>query len=62
MLQIDGLNSLRLDDQQKIKDKLLGALSALPAGAAPPPTTGDYSVEYAKSGRSKCKGVRGRLR
>lgn len=54
--QIEGLTTLRLEDQEKIKGKLGGLTAGLPTGvAAAPLPDGDYLAEYAKSGRSKCR-------
>ncbi|KAK2177762.1 hypothetical protein NP493_581g01048 [Ridgeia piscesae] len=49
---IHGFESLRWEDQKKIKDKMTDG-SSVASGAA---IKKDFNVEYAKSGRSTCRG------
>ena len=55
---IGGFDSLRWEDQEKVKKKVGGdgggSNGAAPAAAASG-TSDDLLVEYAKSSRSKCK-------
>lgn len=63
---VSGFGSLRWEDQQRLKDKMAGVESTdsgpTPSGSkgkkrkATTITRGDLQVEYAKSGRSTCKG------
>ncbi|KAK3784634.1 hypothetical protein RRG08_003441 [Elysia crispata] len=57
---IYNFHALRWDDQQKIKDKI-GVGGGTGAGGdhedtGSHPLDGEYSTEYAKSGKSKCRG------
>ncbi len=63
---VSGFSTLRWEDQQRLKDKMAGVEST-DSGPAPSLgkgkgkktatiTRGDLQVEYAKSGRSTCKG------
>ena len=58
---IDGFETLRWDDQQKIREKLQGTESTdvgeAPTGKKKAPTVvrSDLQVEYAKSGKSSCR-------
>ncbi|XP_072171566.1 poly [ADP-ribose] polymerase 1-like [Diadema setosum] len=65
---IGGFASLRWDDQQRIKDSMAGKTSSKPAKSADPDAETDnaemgdpdrildrFCVEYARSGRSKCR-------
>mmetsp|Transcript_9337 Transcript_9337/g.22090 ORF Transcript_9337/g.22090 Transcript_9337/m.22090 type:complete len:1025 (-) Transcript_9337:206-3280(-) len=62
-MDISGFAELSFDDQKKIKGLLSGDVKVEPAkggkkgggGDDGPGDVGDYSVEYAKSNRSKCK-------
>ena len=70
--EISGFSSLRWDDQEKIKKKITGAAAGgedVPDGPAPSgkgkgkrkTTRSDLQVEYAKSGRSNCKGCNSQI-
>ncbi|XP_033736235.1 poly [ADP-ribose] polymerase 1-like isoform X2 [Pecten maximus] len=54
---IHGFDALRWEDQEKIKEKVAGGGGGGGGGdAAGGDTSGDYETEYAKSGRSGCRG------
>lgn len=57
---IDGFETLRWDDQQKIKERLQGSEGtgtgeASSAKKTPSLIRSDLQVEYAKSGKSSCR-------
>ena len=59
---ISGFDSLRWDDQEKIKEKVGGGgggKSSEPAAASS--GSDDLMVEYAKSSRSKCKNCKDQI-
>ncbi|XP_048732716.1 poly [ADP-ribose] polymerase 1-like [Ostrea edulis] len=54
---IHGFDSLRWDDQEKIKEKVGGGGGGNGGGDATDGSSAeDFNTEYAKSGKSKCKG------
>ncbi|XP_021365761.1 poly [ADP-ribose] polymerase 1-like isoform X2 [Mizuhopecten yessoensis] len=54
---IHGFDALRWEDQEKIKEKVAGGGGGGGGGGdAGGATSGDYETEYAKSGRSGCRG------
>ncbi|XP_022328673.2 poly [ADP-ribose] polymerase 1-like isoform X1 [Crassostrea virginica] len=55
---IHGFDALRWEDQEKIKEKVGGGGGGGKGEDTPDSssTAGDFSTEYAKSGKSKCKG------
>ena len=56
--EISGFDSLRWDDQEKIRGKLLSGESSEAGGTSQvdgPAQDNSLSVEYAKSSRSSCK-------
>ncbi|XP_046355890.2 poly [ADP-ribose] polymerase 1-like [Haliotis rufescens] len=53
---IHGFHSLRWEDQQKIKDKVGGGAGDAGDNVVPGSGYNDFTTEYAKSGRSTCRG------
>ncbi|KAK7104156.1 poly [ADP-ribose] polymerase 1-like [Littorina saxatilis] len=56
--EIHGFHSLRWEDQQKVKENLGGAGAS---GDADPDYYKDFTVEYAKSSRSTCRGCESKI-
>ncbi len=67
--EVSGFGSLRWEDQEKIKKNISGAVSDTPDGPTSSgkgkskrkTTRSDLQVEYAKSGRSNCKGCNSQI-
>ena len=58
---ISGFDSLRWDDQEKIKEKVGGGGGKSSEPAAASGASDDLMVEYAKSSRSKCKNCKDQI-
>lgn len=59
--EIHGFDSLRWEDQQKIKTKIAEGGGAGDAGAGTSSSGKDYTTEYAKSGKSTCRGCQDKI-
>ncbi|XP_062619939.1 poly [ADP-ribose] polymerase 1-like [Saccostrea cucullata] len=53
---IHGFDALRWEDQEKVKENIGGGGSSKGGDTTDAGSAGDFSTEYAKSGKSKCKG------
>jgi len=58
---ISGFDSLRWDDQEKIKGKVGGGGGKSSEPAAASSGSDDLMAEYAKSSRSKCKNCKDQI-